>query len=138
MKNHYYLTGAQVMLENETLPEAAVLIADGRIVAIDPESSGGAKEIDLSGHILMPGMIDLHCDALEKEAEPRPGVHFPFDFACAQADKRNAAAGITTVYHALSFANAELGVRNNATAAELARAVHAWQQHALEIGRAHV
>ena len=137
MKNHFYLTGAQVVLENETLQEAAVLIADGAIVAIDPASSEGAKEIDLRGHILMPGMIDLHCDALEKEAEPRPGVHFPFDFACAQADKRNAAAGITTVYHALSFANAELGVRNNATAAELARAVHAWKEHALVDNRVH-
>ncbi len=138
MNKHFYLTGAQVVLENETLRDAAVLIADGHIVAIDPSSgSAGAKEIDLRGHILMPGMIDLHCDALEKEAEPRPGVHFPFDFACAQADKRNAAAGITTIYHALSFANAELGVRNNATAAELARAVHAWQEHALVDNRVH-
>lgn len=137
MNNYFYLTGAQVVLENETLPEAAVLIADGKIIALDPASCAGAKEIDLRGHILMPGMIDLHCDALEKEAEPRPGVHFPFDFACAQADKRNAAAGITTVYHALSFANAELGVRNNDTAAELAHAVHAWQEHALVDNRVH-
>ena len=51
-------------------------------------------------------------------------MHFPLDFACAQADKRNAAAGITTVFHALSFANHELGVRNNAFAAEIARAIH--------------
>ena len=137
MNNHFYLTCAQVVLENETLNDAAVLIADGQIVAINPASSAGAQEIDLSGHILMPGMIDLHCDALEKEAEPRPGVHFPFDFACAQADKRNAAAGITTVYHALSFANAELGVRNNDTAAELAHAVRAWQEHALVDNRVH-
>ncbi|MFH2134175.1 MAG: alpha-D-ribose 1-methylphosphonate 5-triphosphate diphosphatase [Pseudomonadota bacterium] len=137
MNKHFYLTGAQVVLENETLQDAAVLIADGNIVAIDPASSEGAQEIDLRGHTLMPGMIDLHCDALEKEAEPRPGVHFPFDFACAQADKRNAAAGITTIYHALSFANAELGVRNNSTAAELARAVHAWQEHALVDNRVH-
>jgi len=137
MKNHSYLTGAQVVLKNETLKDAAVLISEGLIVAINPASSEGAKEINLAGHILMPGMIDLHCDALEKEAEPRPGVHFPFDFACAQADKRNAAAGITTVYHALSFANAELGVRNNKTAADLARAVHAWQEHALIDNRVH-
>lgn len=137
MNTHFYLTGAQVVLENETLNDAAVLVSDGRIIAIDPASSFGAKEVNLSGHILMPGMIDLHCDALEKEAEPRPGVHFPFDFACAQADKRNAASGITTIYHALSFANAELGVRNNATATALARAVHAWQQHALVDNRVH-
>lgn len=132
------LSGARVALPSETRDTLDVLIEDGVIAALDPESSGDARVIDLAGRLLMPGMIDLHCDALEKEVEPRPNVHFPLDFACAQADKRNAAAGITTVYHALSFANHELGVRNNAFAAEIARAVHAWQVHALIDNRVHV
>lgn len=133
-----YLTHARVVLADTTLDDAAVLVADGRIEAICPNAApSGTREIDLTGRILMPGMIDLHCDALEKEVEPRPGVHFPLDFACAQADKRNAAAGITTVFHALSFANHELGVRNNGFAAEIARAVGAWQPHALVDNRVH-
>ncbi|PKO47611.1 MAG: alpha-D-ribose 1-methylphosphonate 5-triphosphate diphosphatase [Betaproteobacteria bacterium HGW-Betaproteobacteria-22] len=132
-----YLTHANVVLENETLHDAAVLIENGIIAAINPVQVSGAEEINLRGQTLMPGMIDLHCDALEKEVEPRPNVHFPLDFACAQADKRNAAAGVTTVFHALSFANHELGVRNNAFAAEIARAVHAWQPHALVDNRVH-
>ena len=133
-----YLTHARVVLADATLEDAAVLVADGRILAVCPAAApAGAREIDLTGRLLMPGMIDLHCDALEKEVEPRPGVHFPLDFACAQADKRNAAAGITTVFHALSFANHEMGVRNNAFAAEIARAVSAWQEHALVDNRVH-
>jgi alpha-D-ribose 1-methylphosphonate 5-triphosphate diphosphatase len=136
--NRLYLTGARVVLPDAVIDDGALLIKDGVIAAINPESGKGAPAIDLRGRMLMPGMIDLHCDALEKEVEPRPGVHFPLDFACAQADKRNAAAGITTVFHALSFANHELGVRNNAFAAEIARAVHAWQAHALVDNRVHV
>jgi alpha-D-ribose 1-methylphosphonate 5-triphosphate diphosphatase len=132
-----YLTNARVILSDETLPQGAVLIDDGHIVAIDPDGAMDAREFDLGGRTLMPGMIDLHCDALEKEVEPRPNVHFPLDFAAAQADKRNAAAGVTTIFHALSFANAELGVRNNAFAAQVARAVHAWQPHALVDNRVH-
>lgn len=133
-----YLTRARLILPDATLDDAALLIANGRIEAINPVAAPPkAREIDLSGRILMPGMIDLHCDALEKEVEPRPGVHFPLDFACAQADKRNAAAGITTVFHALSFANHEFGVRNNAMAADIARAVLAWQPHALVDNRVH-
>lgn len=132
-----YLTHAQVVLENEVLNDASVLIEDGMITAINPQQVSGAEEVNLRGQTLIPGMIDLHCDALEKEVEPRPNVHFPLDFACAQADKRNAAAGVTTVFHALSFANHELGVRNNAFAAEIARAVHAWQPHALVDNRVH-
>lgn len=135
--NHILLTHASVVLADEIRSNLAVLIEGDRIVAIDPETTTGAFEMNLAGRILMPGLIDLHCDALEKEVEPRPGVHFPLDFACAQADKRNAAAGITTVFHALSFANHELGVRNNAFAAEIARAIHDWQPHALIDNRVH-
>jgi alpha-D-ribose 1-methylphosphonate 5-triphosphate diphosphatase len=132
-----YLTHARVVLLDEVLEDAALLIEDGIILAINPDASGDAYGIDMKGELLMPGMIDLHCDALEKEVEPRPNVHFPLDFACAQADKRNAAAGITTVYHALSFASDELGVRNTQFAAQVARAVHDWRPHGLVDNRVH-
>lgn len=132
-----YLTNARIILENEILSDGSLLIEDGIISAINPESVSDAEELNLAGQLLMPGMIDLHCDALEKEVEPRPGVHFPLEFACAQADKRNACAGITTVYHSLSFANEELGVRNNQFAAEIARAVHEWHPHGLVDNRVH-
>lgn len=135
--NRTLLTNARVVFYNETRDKVAVLIENGVITALDPEVAGDVRIVDLSGRLLMPGIVDLHCDALEKEVEPRPNVHFPLDFACAQADKRNAAAGITTVYHALSFANHELGVRNNAFAADIARAVCDWQAHALIDNRVH-
>lgn len=135
--NKRYLTGARVVLPDAVIDDGAVLIEDCIIAAINPESGNGARTLDLSGKTLIPGMIDLHCDALEKEVEPRPNVHFPLDFACAQADKRNAAAGVTTVFHALSFANEELGVRNSTFAASVARAVHAWNPHGLVDNRVH-
>ena len=50
------------------------------------------------------------------------------EFAIAQADRRNAQAGITTVFHALSFAHGELGVRNRNMAAGIARQVHIYSQ----------
>lgn len=131
------LTHARLVLTNEVLDDAALLIEDGVIEAINPDSTEADEIINLGGKLLMPGMIDLHCDALEKEVEPRPNVHFPLNFACAQADKRNAAAGITTVYHALSFAHEELGVRNNHMAAQIARAVQDWQPHGLVDNRVH-
>lgn len=120
-----YLVGARVVLADREV-DAAVLIEDGRIAAIDPESAPGAVEIDLRGRLLLPGLVDLHCDAVEKDIEPRPGVLFPIDLAVAQADKRNAAAGITTAFHALSFNADEIGVRDVALAAEIARHIHAF------------
>jgi alpha-D-ribose 1-methylphosphonate 5-triphosphate diphosphatase len=132
------LTHARVVFPNEVRDNVSILVEGDTITAIDPASYAGATEVNLAGRTLMPGMIDLHCDAMEKEVEPRPGVHFPLEFACAQADKRNAAAGITTVFHALSFANHELGVRNNTFAADIARAIGDWQTHALIDNRVHV
>lgn len=132
-----YMTNARMVLADRIIENGSLLIEDGYISVIEPQCVYNAHTIDLGGKLLMPGMIDLHCDALEKEVEPRPNVHFPLDFACAQADKRNAAAGITTVYHALSFAHEELGVRNNEMAAEVARAVNAWRPHALVDNRVH-
>ena len=132
-----YLINARIVLKDSIIEDGSVLIANGKITSINPDSVVADEVIDLQGKTLMPGMIDLHCDALEKEVEPRPNVHFPLDFACAQADKRNAAAGITTVYHALSFAHDELGVRNNDFAADIARAVGDWRPHGLVDNRVH-
>ncbi len=135
--NRILLIHAQVVLGSEVRKDVAVLVEEGVITAVDPCTSAQAEIVDLSGRLLIPGLIDLHCDAIEKEVEPRPGVHFPLDFACAQADRRNAAAGITTVFHAISFANHELGVRNNAFAAEIVRSVMAMRPHSLVDNRVH-
>lgn len=130
------LVHARLVLPDRIVDDGAVTLADGCIDALD--ATGGATiETDLQGAWLVPGLVDLHCDAIEKEVEPRPRVHFPMPFAVANADKRNAAAGITTVYHALSFAHDELGVRNVDMAADLARAVHAFRPHALVDNRVH-
>ncbi|MBD2772716.1 alpha-D-ribose 1-methylphosphonate 5-triphosphate diphosphatase [Iningainema tapete] len=132
-----YLTNAQIILSNYVLENASLLIEDGTIAAINPVVTSNAKAIDLNGKTVMPGMIDLHCDAIEKEIEPRPGALFPIPFAVAQIDKRNAMAGITTPFHAISFAHEELGVRNNDIAAEVVRSIHAYQPYALVDNHVH-
>ena len=132
-----YITRAQLVTQETVIKDASLLIEDGYITAIDPESTSGARSFDLDGKLLMPGCIDLHCDAIEKEVEPRPNAFFPTEFAVAQIDRRNAAAGITTPFHAISFANEELGVRDNDKAAEIVRAIHDYQPQALVDNRVH-
>ena len=82
-----YLTHARVVLPDRVLQDGAVMIEDGVIAAIAPDGARGAHEIDLRGLTLVPGLVDLHCDAIEKEAEPRSKVLFPLDFAVAQVDQ---------------------------------------------------
>lgn len=133
----YLITHARLVLQDTLVEDASLLIDDGHIAAINPINARPGKIVDLAHRYLLPGLIDLHADALEKEIEPRPNVYFPLEYAIAQTDKRNAAAGITTVYHSLSFANAELGLRNNAMAADIVRNIHAFNGKGLVDNRVH-
>jgi alpha-D-ribose 1-methylphosphonate 5-triphosphate diphosphatase len=133
-----YLAGVRAVLPNATIEDVGIVIEDGIIAAIAPETAPpGCELVALHGLTLLPGLIDLHGDALEKEVEPRPNVFFPHDFAVAQADKRNAQAGITTAFHAISFAHDELGLRNNQLAAELVETVNGYRGHGLVDNRTH-
>ncbi len=134
---NHLITNARLVLKDTIVEDASLLIRDGYIAAINPIDAKPGKIFNLANRYLLPGLIDLHADALEKDIEPRPNVYFPMEYAIAQADKRNAAAGITTAYHSLSFANAELGLRNNAMAADIVRAIHAFNGKGLIDNRVH-
>jgi len=108
----------------EGVRRGALTIGDGRIVALDADAPRGAVRLDLGGDLLLPGLIDLHGDAIEKEVEPRPNAFFPLPVALDAIDRRMAAAGVTTAFHGISFAEGELGVRDVAFAETLARALH--------------
>jgi alpha-D-ribose 1-methylphosphonate 5-triphosphate diphosphatase len=68
--------------------------------------------IDAQGAYVMPGMIDMHSDAIEKEIQPRPNSLFPISMAFQELDKKLPGSGITTMYH-------DWGVRNTDTVLEI-------------------
>ncbi|MGX0904715.1 alpha-D-ribose 1-methylphosphonate 5-triphosphate diphosphatase [Roseovarius sp. MBR-79] len=106
----------------EGLHHGALTIEDGQIAALDAPARG--LQVDMQGDLILPGLIDLHGDAIEKEVEPRPNAFFPLPVALNAIDRRMAAAGVTTAYHGISFAEGELGVRDVDFAETLARALH--------------
>lgn len=118
-----YLENARIVTQ-EGVQHGSVTIEGGRIVALDAGAPKGATRIDLGSDLLLPGLIDLHGDAIEKEVEPRPNTFFPLSVALGSIDRRMAAAGVTTAFHGISFAEGELGVRDVAFAESLARALH--------------
>lgn len=113
-------------------------IADGRILELAPRLPAGDHDLDATGRLVLPGLVDLHGDALEKEAEPRPGVFLPAAFAVAQADRRCALAGVTTVCHAVAFAAGELGLREPERARGLVEAILAADPARLVRHRVHL
>ncbi|HEY3109012.1 MAG TPA: alpha-D-ribose 1-methylphosphonate 5-triphosphate diphosphatase [Chloroflexota bacterium] len=118
---------ARAVLPDRVLPGADVLVRGGTIAAVAPSplDEYGPAILDAAGQWLLPGLIDVHCDAIEKEAQPRPGVRLPFEVALRELDRKLALCGITTMFHGVSFGAGE-GVRDNRTAAELVRAIAAF------------
>ncbi len=83
---------------------------------------------DFKGKALLPGLIDLHSDALEKWIEMRPGVRFADDFSLMNLDLRLATCGITSYCHGISFSDTEFGLRSCESAKNLSKLVSRFEK----------
>jgi alpha-D-ribose 1-methylphosphonate 5-triphosphate diphosphatase len=103
------MTGEQI-LKNAglVLPDRIVrgtlVLKDGTIAAIDPGGHSGSAGLDCRGDFLVPGLIELHTDNLEKYIVPRPGIYWPSAAGAIIAhDNQIFNAGITTVLDAVAL-----------------------------------
>ncbi len=94
-------TNAQVALADEVI-DGTVVVRDGEIAEVAAGRSAIPSAIDLGGDILMPGMVELHTDNLEKHLTPRPKTDWPATAALVAHDSQLTAAGITTVFDSIS------------------------------------
>jgi len=79
------------------------LAFDGELIAdVSRRSTAQRDADDWGGDYLLPGLVELHTDNLEKHLMPRPKVNWPILPAIIAHDRQIAAAGITTVLDALS------------------------------------
>jgi len=90
------LIGASV-LRDGAMQKRSVAIRDGVI------SKGPLPEVDLTGFLVLPGIIDLHGDAFERHIAPRPSAPFPVETGLHATDRDAAANGVTTAWLAQSW-----------------------------------
>lgn len=106
MANRFILAGGTVVLPQESIA-ADIVMESGVIVGVfrpgQTPRVQGDEMMDVSGAWVLPGLIDIHCDAIEKEVEPRPNTLFPLDMAFLQFERKLAGHGITTMLHSLSL-----------------------------------
>ncbi|MBR0694183.1 alpha-D-ribose 1-methylphosphonate 5-triphosphate diphosphatase [Bradyrhizobium lablabi] len=91
---------------------------------LDADHGRAALHIDASGLLVLPGIVDLHGDAFERQIMPRPGVDFPIDVALVDSDRQAISNGITTVFHATTW-SWEPGLRSAENARKLLEAIEA-------------
>ncbi|MGH7398081.1 MAG: alpha-D-ribose 1-methylphosphonate 5-triphosphate diphosphatase [Candidatus Rokuibacteriota bacterium] len=96
MSGRMVLTNAQVVTRHDVL-SGSVVVESGVVSAVEPGRRPVPGALDLGGDYLLPGVVELHTDVLEKHWVPRPGVQWPATAAVVAHDAQLAAAGITTV-----------------------------------------
>ncbi|MGO4700101.1 alpha-D-ribose 1-methylphosphonate 5-triphosphate diphosphatase [Dyella sp. 2RAB6] len=100
------LTNANLVLDDRVL-HGTLIARNGFIRLIDEGPTQAPGAIDCAGDYVIPGLIELHTDNLEKHLMPRAGVLWPALPAVLTHDAQVIAAGITTVFDALSVGDLE-------------------------------
>ncbi|WP_110947266.1 alpha-D-ribose 1-methylphosphonate 5-triphosphate diphosphatase [Pseudomonas bohemica] len=102
MLNEQILTNAKIVTAEQVFT-GTVVLRDGVISEVQTGFSHLPQAQNLDGDYLLPGLVELHTDNLEKHLSPRPGVDWPSASAVMSHDAQIIAAGITTVFDALSI-----------------------------------
>lgn len=95
------------------LPDAVIdgtLETDGALIsAVDATAAAPADAVDCEGDYLMPGLVELHTDNVEKHFQPRAQVFWDGISAAVAHDGQIATSGITTVFDSLCLGLSEKG-----------------------------
>jgi alpha-D-ribose 1-methylphosphonate 5-triphosphate diphosphatase len=100
MNTETILTNAILVLPDATLA-GTIVLRDGAIAAVQPGRSAAPGALDMDGDYLIPGIVDVHTDNLERQVQPRSLARWPSRSAMVAHDAQCAAAGVTTVLDAL-------------------------------------
>ena len=90
------INNVKLVLENEVV-SGSLEVQNGEIRAFAESQSRLPEAMDGEGGWLLPGLIELHTDNLDKFFTPRPKVDWPAHSAMSSHDALMVASGITTV-----------------------------------------
>ncbi|AWM03711.1 alpha-D-ribose 1-methylphosphonate 5-triphosphate diphosphatase [Bradyrhizobium amphicarpaeae] len=116
-----FLEGGRALIGAE-LAETSLLVSGTDIAEIGGSRGRSRLAIDARDLLVLPGIVDLHGDAFERQMMPRAGVDFPIDVALADSDRQAISNGITTVFHATTC-SWEPGLRSSDNARGLMEAI---------------
>ncbi|WP_316184357.1 alpha-D-ribose 1-methylphosphonate 5-triphosphate diphosphatase [Bradyrhizobium sp. SZCCHNRI1003] len=115
------ISGGRTLLGSDFV-DTFLSVTEGEIADIGVSRSGSAVELDARELLVLPGIVDVHGDAFERQMEPRAGVGFPVDVALIDSDRQAIANGITTVFHATTW-SWEPGLRSADNARRLLESI---------------
>lgn len=112
MSEDFCLANANLVLTDQVV-RGRLTVSGGRISALEESASVPDGAMDCRQDFVIPGLVELHTDNLERHIEPRPGVEWPHAPAIIAHDGELAACGITTVFDALRVGSLPSGKRRH-------------------------
>jgi len=117
------IRNAKIVTATEEFTGCMVIEA-GIIQAIERGDTAVPGAEDWAGDWLLPGLVELHTDNLEKHLVPRPGVIWNAHSATVMHDALCAAAGITTVLDSVVIGDMDQGGARSQTQHVSIQALH--------------
>jgi alpha-D-ribose 1-methylphosphonate 5-triphosphate diphosphatase len=102
------INNVRLVLENEVVT-GSLEFRDERISSFSETTSQQPGALDGEGAWLMPGLVELHTDNLDKFFTPRPKVDWPAHSAMSSHDALMVSSGITTVLDAIGVGDVRDG-----------------------------
>ncbi|SAL40297.1 alpha-D-ribose 1-methylphosphonate 5-triphosphate diphosphatase [Caballeronia telluris] len=124
------ISNARIVTRDEEFI-GVVRIEDGRIAEVAPGGTSAREAEDWNGDYLLPGLVELHTDNIEKHLAPRPGVLWNHEAAILVHDAQVAAAGITTVFDALGIGSRQDSLRERDIQTNCARSIDSFTRRGL-------
>ncbi len=121
------INNATVVTPGGILNNTSVLVEHGIVTHIAQQIDGKvATIIDGEGAILMPGIIDIHTDAMDAEIVPRSGADIPVEVAFRELERKMSGCGFTTVFHSMhiGYSSAEIHSRSKYSRNEIFETVY--------------
>lgn len=147
MHNNLVIFNGRIVLPDKVLENGSIIIRDGKISDIlnylpDIETyRDNYIVLNANNKLIMPGIIDLHTDAMDVEICPRSGADFPVGIAFRELERKMAGCGITTVYHSMhiGYEVAELGSKSKYSRKEVIEEVyHASKRNTIIHNKIHI
>lgn len=129
MKQRIFSNARIVTVDEEFT--GSVVLEDGIIQSIDRGNTSVPGAQDWAGDWLMPGLVEVHTDNLEKHLSPRPGVLWNAHSAMTVHDAQCAAAGITTVLDSVVIGDLDEGGARSQTQHTSIAALHQCSEEGL-------
>jgi alpha-D-ribose 1-methylphosphonate 5-triphosphate diphosphatase len=120
------IVGGTIVTPDRVLQGGELVLAGERVAAVRAtpgDASDLDRRIDAEGQYVIPGLVDLHGDDVERFLSPRSGERIPVRSALRVADRHTIGAGVTTKFDAVAFEDAPEKNRSIDVATDLLDAI---------------